>query len=133
MPGRNSPAAIQVIANPAAGADFTFTLTYARRLVAVFANYLPSAVVANRFPHLEFLAPSGAVLFYAMPPPAIVASANLNISWYPASGVNTAIADAAINIPMADIQLPAQSKIQSVTTGIQVADQWANVKLLFEG
>lgn len=113
-------------ANPAAGADFTFTIPPGQkwRVRGVRWTFVTSAAIATRIPHLE-LQIGGDILLRIG---ALSQAASLSGNFYFApigSTVDdaTTITGARVQPIPLDLLLPSGSTILSTTTAIQAADQ----------
>lgn len=122
---------VQALANPAAGADWTYTLTAAGQLAAIISTFVTSAAVANRFPAVQIQDGSGHVLWQVQTPSAQIASLTHLYGLGPQVGMNAAGNTVMLPIPPG-LVLPAGAIVKSVTTAIDVADQWSNVVLSFD-
>ncbi len=123
------------VGNPAAGADWTYTVfTHQRvKVIAVSALLTTAAAVANRAPRL--IIDDGAVtLFEAPAAVAIPASQVVQHSWGAgAGGPVTADNAAAISSPIPnDLFLTGGMRVRTSTGLLQAADQWSNIRLLLQ-
>lgn len=124
----------QTVANPAAGADWSFTIpTGAKwRIQSVSAQYAASATVNNRAPSIQILQ-SGVVVFEGTPNQVIVASTTAQVTYTSGSSPG-----AAANVT--DVMGPLPSPcwisnalvIRSVTKNISAGDQWSNIAIWAE-
>jgi len=129
-----------VQANPAAGADFAITQAVAANarvagglwvLKAVHAKLVTSAVVATRIPRFQIVDPSGNIA-YEVTAAAVGVTASQSVVCALVPGVNIAqvgnggIGYNVLPIP-ADLELDAGWRVQSITTAIDVGDQWSQV------
>ena len=120
------------LVQPAAGhdiADPTET-TDSFRLLTWRAKLLTSAVVANRFPHFQITDKSGTVLHDIAPAAAQVAGTTVVYDLCGGGGANPggeAVVDGVSSLPLPDIWWPAGTKFNSLTTAIDVGDQWSAI------
>jgi len=120
------------LANPAVGADIVdpTETTDSFRLVTFRATLHTSAAVANRFPHFRFTDRNGTVLHDVVAPAA--QTAGLTVV-YDLAGTGNAQAfttnavDGLCPLPLPDIRFPAGTKFSSLTTAIDVGDQWSAI------
>lgn len=122
------------VAAPAAGADFThvFGGAYIRRIIAISAQLVTSAAVANRQVRLDVSSSEGRVLSVPLVA-SVTASLTTQLSW--AEGItppNTALFDNCLVAGFPALVVPAGFSIASVTQGIDVADQYSNVLIWAE-
>jgi len=120
------------LANPAAGADLHDIPNYGDtfRLLTLRAKLVTSATVANRYPHFQFVSPSGAVIHEAVPQAAQVASAAIYYDLVGGSGSaneGSAVNDDVSSLALPDFWFPAGTIVKTVTTNIQVADTWEEI------
>jgi hypothetical protein len=123
--------------NPAAGADFIVSVPVNAhwKVRSLAATLTTSATVANRQPSINVSDLTG-VKFRGFPLQNIAASTVALISAYPATPYTSVVAtDFTLPLPP-DLYMtgaPATSdNINSVTVGIQAADQWSAIRLLVE-
>ena len=119
-------------AQPAVGVDLANVPNYGDsfRLLSLRVTLTTSAVVANRYPHFQYVTPSGAVLFETVPSTAQVASKSTVYQLTAGNGApneGSAVNDNVSGIAAPDFWLPAGTKIRTVTTAIDVGDQWSAV------
>jgi hypothetical protein len=121
------------VANPAAGADWTFTASAAVRfrVVSVNAQLLTSAAVANRIPRM--LIDDGAnIVSNGAPNQIVPASTTSQVTG------TTTVTSAGANIPDVLCSIPGNAilkpgwRLRSNTVNIQAADQWSNIWLNLE-
>lgn len=130
---RSQPSAVVSGTNPAAGQDYVYTLTSAKRLVGFYGVLSASATVATRLAQLTFLDPSGQHLFLSPQMPGLTASQFAAFQWHQEWPlISGAVSGSAAIMPLPNIYLPAGSKIQTATTGIQAGDTWSFLRLTFE-
>ncbi len=86
---------------------------------------MTAATVANRIPHIQIVDPGGNVLWDCAASAAQAAS--LTVRYSACGGIQPTFNDGSAIIPIPDVgQLLQGWKLQTVTTGIQAADQWQN-------
>lgn len=120
------------VAQPAAGADLSEIPNYgdAFRLLTLHAKFVTSATVANRYPHFQFVSPSGEIIHEVVPSAAQVAGAT---TYYDLCGGNgasfdgTAVHDNVVSLSLPDFWFPAGTKVLTLTTGIAAGDQWSSI------
>ena len=127
------------VPEPAAGADWSYTLPYAARLIAVTAQFAASATAANRWPALVGVA--GPASIYAayvyMVGTAVTASTTAQLQGQPGMSVGAPttiagpVAITRYSYPPTGV-LPADSIIESITFNIQAGDQWSDISLVLE-
>lgn len=118
------------VSNPAAGADWTYTVpagaTY--RLVSAFATLATSASVANRVPELIIDDGTHSLSGSLMASPQ-TAGVTDTYTW--GSGLPLSAALSAANtapLPQS-LTLAAGWRVRTSTSGIQAADQWSTIRL----
>jgi hypothetical protein len=109
---------------PAVGLDWTTTVPagHVWELATVFASLTSSAVVANRVPRLVVTA-EGVTILDA--PPAAVQAASLTrrYSW---AGYEAAYqVDTGVAVPLPPLVLAEGATVGSLTTALDVGDQWS--------
>ena len=130
-----SPVYTVTVANPAPGADWTYTLPAPARLKAVASALTPSGA-ANRYPFLAIAtAGSAATIAQSANATAITAGASggAYCDWWPGVA-DTSLVSGTYQFQktgMPDLMLPAGSVIKSITVGLQAADQWSSIALTF--
>jgi len=125
--GSGVPVSLQQ-ANPAPGADWTFTIPTANRLLvqSISAQLVTSVAVANRQPHFQEADAAGHVLWDVAA--SAVQAASITVRYSLAGGVTGAVNDNSAIVPIPQVaQLLQGWTIKSVTTAIQAADQWQNI------
>ena len=122
------------IANPAAGADWTFLVQAHQRvrLSSLTATFVASASVATRIPHIQILSSSGTVVWRAAPQATIVASQTVLLS-AASTQVQSVIDTGCLNWPLPTpcVLMPGES-LQTITAAIQAGDQWSVIWLTTE-
>lgn len=121
----------------AAGAEITNVPNYGdtHRLLALRAEFVTSASVANRFPHLQLVDRNGVVYFETAAGTAQAAGATDFYSWVggnAAQSQGTVISDNVYSLPLPDFWVPPQFTWQTKTTNLQTTDQWSNMALIYE-
>jgi hypothetical protein len=122
------------VANPAAGADWSFTCPVGNRQAILCASMLltTSATAANRIPNFTVLGAAGNP-FWSM---AVVAAqtASKAITYTLARGTNPYTdANSNVTLPLpTDLRLGYNFVIKSTTANLQATDQWSKVTLLVE-
>lgn len=123
----------QQVANPAAGADWSFTVPVAARIRirSLSATLTTSATVANRVPQLMLT--DGTNVYYVMAPnQAVSAGITSTVS---AGPTNVPVIGAPGFVPLTlpgDAILPAGHVVKVVTAALQAGDQWTNIWLALE-
>lgn len=120
------------LANPAAGADWSWTVPGACRLVAAQAQLTTSSTPASRFTYLWVA--GGLIAQIPMSPTLQAASTTLIMSGFPGAGVpfqRPSDNRCTFAIPAGGFLLPAGSVVESATASIQSGDTWQNVQLTF--
>lgn len=117
---------------PAPGADLLDIPNYgdAYRLLTLRAVLTTSATVANRYPHFQFVSPSGAVLHEVVPMTAQAASTAVAYDLVGASGSaneGSQVNDGTASLVLPDLWWAAGTRVRTVTTALQVGDQWSAV------
>ena len=122
------------LANPAAGADFTFNPSPGApwQPISLFAQLVTSAAVANRLVALR-LTSGASVFFEAAVPVAIPASTTLQLSAAPAPPCprSSSARRRDATLPLPSGWFPAGTTLSSSTLNIQAADQWSLLALVY--
>lgn len=118
--------------SPAAGHDLSFIPSTGDsfQLLTLRAKLVTSAVVANRFPHFQIVNPSGQVLHEVVSVAAQAASATVTYDLCGRNGAafqGGAVSDTVSSLALPDVWWPADCTIRTVTTAIDVADQWSAI------
>lgn len=116
--------------NPAAGADWSFTLTQAGTLQAIRARLACSAVVANRFIHFRITDPSGNIVYQTPGPTAQGAGQTITYNCIPGTPYSSADTSNFI-VPIPEIPVGVGWVISSLTSALDAGDQWSNLVLTF--
>jgi len=130
---------IQVIANPAAGADWQFQNNalgaVTMRLYQVYAKLVTATTVLApaREVHLQTFVPAGPpVTMWRFPVPNDQGDAT-TIEYLWSMGTGTFVlgaSHAVLGLPY-NVDLPVNTFIASFTDGLQPTDQWSNITLLW--
>lgn len=120
------------VANPGAGHDLSDIPNYgdSYRLLTLRAVLTTSAVVANRYPHFQFVSPSGAVIHEIVPAAAQAASLAVTYDLVAANGAlfdGSAVHDGVSSLSLPDLWVPAGTKVRTLTTAIDAGDTWTGV------
>jgi hypothetical protein len=121
------------VANPGAGADWTFISALGDRsvVVSVEAVLTTAVAVANRVPHLQIQDTNNSIVFDVAAAAAQAASTVVRYSWI--AGVQPVINDGAAIAPLPEnLILVVNHKIRTVTTAIQAADQWSAINIYIQ-
>jgi hypothetical protein len=127
--GAGQPRSIQV-GNPAAGADWVFTVPglSRARVISISATLATAVTVATRF--AELVIDDGANVLAEIPAPASQLASLTNDYTWADSAPEFAAIDAVVLAPLpANLILPSPFRIRSETTAIQGTDQWSNIWL----
>jgi len=120
------------VATPTAGLDIAEIPNYSDtfRLLTLRAEFVTAAAVANRYPHFQFVSPSGDVIHEIVPQTAQAAGATVTYDLVGGSGSaneGSTLNDGVSSLSLPDFWFPAGTKVRTLTTGLQAADQWSNV------
>jgi hypothetical protein len=112
-------------ADPAAGAEWSIVVPAGARwrVRSVTAVLVASAAVANREPSIVFTA-DGLVVASVPSGVAHVASQTRRYSWFPSAFRGAAAASLDLAVPIPALELRGGDTITSVTTAIDVGDNW---------
>ena len=120
--------------NPAAGSDWSYTLPFPARVIAISAQLGTSTTTAERWPYIIGLL--GQALSYAQyvltTPTGFPASAGGHIQgWLGGPEVPTQSSDPVLSTRFAipSMLLPPGAPVSSVTLGLQTGDQWSDIIL----
>lgn len=130
--GAGTSASVVVVGNPAAGSDWSYTLTRASQLLAVKAVLTTDAVVANRAPALTLSDNAAHTLFVADLITVQVASNTITYSWGVGLPSVAALGGRIVN-GFPPINMNVGWIVATSTVGLDVNDQWANIVLTFAG
>lgn len=129
------PGAADAAAPPAAGAEYTFTLSrYDRaRLVAVTFALTTDSNAANRFVTIEYSGPTP-VSSMADPTAAAVVASQTGLRFFGALNYGNLanIANGGQVFPLSGLWIEAGQKVKIAVANIQVGDQLANIRLTFD-
>lgn len=120
---------VVAVANPVAGADWTYTTTRRATIKCVHAQLNTSAVAGNRVPRLEFLWRGQTECFRSIVSNNITASTGITCMWLPAPYATTI--GSVMFGPFVPIELPEQSVIRVVTIALDTADQWQSLAITY--
>lgn len=118
--------------NPAAGADWTYTVPagFTQVLVSVRAVLTTSAVVANRVPVLRITIPTGQIVADIAAIAAQTASTTITYVWMAGAPANNTNNVQQMSLPQG-LRLPAGSVVQTITAGISAGDQWSSISITY--
>ena len=118
-----------VVPNPAAGADWTYTLPAPARLTSLQA-YLDTAA-ATRIPYLALQTSPGVyTAFIPMTNNVALAAGNPSFCMFPAAAIILGTAtNATYTAPLPDLLLAAGAIIGSFTKALAISDQWNSIVL----
>ena len=131
------PVQVVTVANPAAGANWSYKLPFPARVAHIGAGFVTSSTAADRYPYMNFLSlGGGANAFDGLPAGSpMTAGAGYNLSWQAGSGFVPYFspgADAWVAaIPDYGV-LPAGTVIEAGVSGLQAGDQWSAINLELE-
>lgn len=120
-----------LVANPAAGAEIVALVPggVSWEVLALRATLTTSAAVANRLPVLQLRDTDGKVA-YEFPGAAVqAASLAVSYSWSAGYGTSTAVSGQQLPMPAPAPVVLAGGVVRTVTTLLDVADQWSAVVL----
>jgi hypothetical protein len=121
----------QQYANPAAGAAFLYRFpgeTYTG-IVAVSAQIVTSAVVANRYAEAAILDGDSAVITRVASPTAVAASTTRRTYFAADMGGTVTSPSGDEALPFPDTVFPPGFQLRVTANGIDIGDQVSNVKL----
>lgn len=137
---QNKPGLItfNTVANPAAGADWTYTVGAGgavgsrQRIIAITAKLVTSAAVATR--QVVLAVKSGATLLWEIAAGATqLASLTQTYNFGPGAPTQTTVIATTLSTGLpVDFSLGNGFTISSVTTAIDVADQWSAIAVTVE-
>lgn len=123
---------IVTVTQPAAGADWTTTLANGGSVGSIVAQFVTSAVVANRFPAFQILDNGGHVLWSVQTPTAQAAGITHTYGAGPGVGMNATGSTVMLPLP-SGLVVPAGGIVKSVTTALDAGDQWSAIVLTLAG
>lgn len=120
------------VLTPVAGSDFNFTpsATDTFRLLSVRAVLTTAVGGGGEVPHLKFVTPSGEVFVESAPVTAGTASKVVTYQWTEQSGgcaTSGVLSDGFIGMPLPVWSVPANTKIEVVTTALAAGDAWSDI------
>lgn len=121
-----------VQANPAAGTEVVLTVPggVVWELLSVRATFTASAAVANRRPSLRITDADGLDYQRYHTRVDIAAAGVANYNWITGLGYQDTVEPALYGLPALPFPLPQSWAIRTVTSAIDVADQWSNVRVV---
>ena len=130
---RQGPVVSINVPNPAAGANWSYTLPFNARVAHIGAVFVTSSTAADRYPYMNFLSLGGGNAFDGLPAGSpMTAGAAYNLSWQAGAGFVPYLSQGAYlwtaAIPDYGV-LPAGTVIESGVSGLQAADQWSAINL----
>lgn len=126
------PTQTVTIANPAGGFNWSYTLTYPARVLAINCSFFTDSTAGNRYPYVNL---SGIAGGYDSQPigSALGTSTAVNIEWR-AGSLTVPFFSPGANTWLSTIPdwgfLPAGSTITSGVSGMSAGDQWKTVSLV---
>lgn len=123
-------------ADPAAGAEVSITVPAGEdwRLMSGRVPLVTSATAANRRPHIVM--DDGTASVHMRSPVGAVQAASLTVGYNFGPGIpqDAAVVDGEIRmtLPTGEIYLPAGHRIRTITTALQVGDNYGPMALLVE-
>lgn len=126
---------VQTVANPAAGADWIFTVPVGQRIriISLQAQLVTSATVANRNTQIGLFSSGGInVMFAGAANASIPASTTAQVVGANMGSPSTVITTTVYCQLPASVTLGGGFRIQTSTVGLQAGDQWSNIALLLE-
>ncbi len=121
------------VANPAAGADWTFTVptTTRMRIVSLAATLTTAVAVANREP--QIIIDDGVNTYWEAEVAVNIPASTVNVITATALSIPNGIVTTTQNIPIPPaLILPNGHRLRTNTVGIQAADQWSAIWILLE-
>ena len=122
------------IAQPSAGADWSQTVPGGRswRVLGATANLTTSATVASRFPGWQATVAGALIYNYVGIGSLPASSSSAPCTWAPGPGSQSTATAFFVWVPVPDVWLPEQTKFGSLTSNLQVGDQWSAPSLWIE-
>ena len=120
------------VPQPAVGTDFNNVPNFSEpyRLLTLRCKLVTSAVVATRYPHFQFVTPSGEVVHEIVPQNGQAASLTYYYDLIAGSGSaneGSVVNDNVVSLSLPDLWWPHGTKLQVVTTARDVGDQWSDI------
>lgn len=124
----------QLVANPAAGADWTVSVPgqQLRRVISVYMKLVTDANVANRQPILRAASVAGDIIWEIEVAASQTASQTRVYMFARTMGSQFNGVSNNRHFPLPDTQLQGADVLRTVTTGIQVGDQYSLVAISWE-
>lgn len=124
------------VPSPVAGAEFTFQPRAGEdwRIIGVRATLTTSAAVANRVPEVVWddqTSIGGGFVALTTQPASIAVVYNF-VPGSSAFSTGALAANGKANVGLGEIILPTGYRFRSITTAIDVADQWSAITVAFE-
>ena len=110
---------------PAAGADFTYTLTDDAVVRAVFVGFTASASVGNRNLALDVTSPDNRDIARFGIPTNIAAGQSIHGGWWEAAGYGTLVQGLSGSLPQ--VKWPKGTVFASKTVGLLAGDQYTQI------
>ena len=120
---------LAAVSQPAAGADWTYTVGTRSKIVGVMGTLSTSATVINRFPRIEYADASGNKFMGAGLNSAVTASLVMPINWF--IGAQLIAQTWERQMPMPEWWLEPGWTVKSRTTQIDTTDQWSKVFIAY--
>ena len=122
------------VADPAAGADWSYTVTgsYWIRIASLAFLFTTSSASASRIPNLQVLDEGGVPLAVIPPAAAQIATKAYTYTFLPNVGVVGSIDGTAALAPSPNFFLRPGYKIGTSTAAIDTGDQFSNIRLTAE-
>lgn len=118
--------------SPAVGAEWSYRVDGNRQLVmtSVIFTLATSAVVANRFPHIQYADGDGRVFADVVPVAAQAAGAT--VTYYAAPDFTLQdVVDSTVQMRIPRIVLPPNWIIQTSTSAMDAGDQYSAIRLVY--
>lgn len=127
-----APTIVTATNAPAAGADFSFTVTAGQtwQLQSLRAVLTTSAAVASRQPYLTVDDGANALL-YIPNTTAVTASLTRDFNYANFGATWTSADSSEYQIPLPPLVLTAGYRIRAITVNLQAGDQWSGVYLTY--
>jgi hypothetical protein len=120
------------LATPALGTEVSPLAVFGEefRLLTLHLSLTSSAVVANRFPHFQFVSPSGDIIHEVVPVAAQAASLTYVYDLVAESAnlsEGSAVHDDVVSLPLPKLWFPPSTIVRTKTTALDVGDAWTKV------